>query len=52
MEIIKGIKWDPSDAVDKEIYEMQVKYIKQLSNFTTLNILVLRCGAQCVEFVV
>lgn len=28
MEIIKGIKWDPSDAVDKEIYEMQVEYIK------------------------
>ena len=25
MEIIKGIKWDPNNKVDKEIHDMQVR---------------------------
>ena len=25
MELIKGIKWDPTNDVDKEIHDMQVK---------------------------
>ena len=40
MEIIKGIKWDPSDAVDKEIYEMQVEYIKTVICLCFTNIIV------------
>ena len=28
MDLIKGIKWDPTNEVDKEIHDMQVRYCR------------------------
>ena len=33
MEIIKGIKWDPTNEVDKEIHDMQVRELFVLVQF-------------------